>query len=111
MANTESNISISPNPFSPDNDGFEDNTIINYNLTQSTSQIRIKIFDSHGRLVRTLINNQPSGAKGSVIFNGLDDHGNALRMGIYIVFLEALNQNSGVLENLKTVVVVARKLN
>ena len=111
LANTESNISISPNPFSPDNDGFEDNTIISYNLTQSTSQIRIKIFDSHGRLVRTLINNQPSGAKGSVIFNGLDDHGNALRMGIYIVFLEALNQNSGVLENLKTVVVVARKLN
>jgi hypothetical protein len=35
--NTESNISVSPNPFSPDNDGFEDFTIINYNLTQANS--------------------------------------------------------------------------
>jgi len=111
LVNNAANISVSPNPFSPDNDGYEDNTIINYNLTQSTSQIRIKIFDSHGRLVRTLANNQPSGAKGSIIFNGLDDHGNPLRMGIYIVFLEALNQNSGVLESLKAVVVIARKLN
>ncbi len=111
LTNSESKISIAPNPFSPDNDGFEDNTIISYNLTQSTSQVRIRIYDSHGRLVRTLINNQPSGGKGSVIFNGLDDRGNPLRIGIYIVYLEALNQSSGVLESLKKVVVVARKLN
>jgi hypothetical protein len=30
--NEEKNISVNPNPFSPDNDGFEDFTIINYNL-------------------------------------------------------------------------------
>jgi len=111
LTNSESKMSISPNPFSPDNDGFQDNTIISYNLTQSTSQVRIKIYDSQGRLVRTLTNNQPSGGKGSVIFDGLDDHGNSLRIGIYIVYLEALNQSSGVLESLKKVVVVARKLN
>jgi hypothetical protein len=108
--NTESNISVSPNPFSPDNDGFEDFIIINYNLTQATSEVRIKIFDSKGRLVRTLLNNQPSGSSGSVIFNGRDDFGEALRIGIYIIFLEAINEGSGVVENMKTVVVVARKL-
>jgi hypothetical protein len=58
--NKASKISVSPNPFSPDNDGFEDFTTINYNLTQIISQIRIKIFDSRGRLVRTLVNNQTS---------------------------------------------------
>ena len=79
----ESNISVSPNPFSPDNDGFEDFTIINYNLKQATSEVRIKIFDSRGRLVRTLLNNQPSGSSGSVIFDGRDDSGEALRIGIY----------------------------
>ena len=108
--NNEKNITISSNPFSPDNDGFEDFTIINYNLTQATAQVRIKIFDSKGRLVRTLLNNQASGQNGSVIFNGLDDDGKALRIGIYIIFLEALNDNLGVLETLKTVAVVARKL-
>ena len=104
------NISVSPNPFSPDNDGFEDFTIINYTLPQKTSQVRIKIFDNRGRLLRTLLNNQPSGSQGSVVFDGLEDNGTPFRMGIYIVFLEALNETSGVSETLKTVVVVARKL-
>ena len=108
--NKSSNLTVSPNPFSPDNDSFEDFTIINYNLTQAISQVRIKIFDSKGRLVRTLLNNQPSASSGSVIFDGRDDDGNALRIGIYIIFLEALNNSSGVVETMKSVVVVARKL-
>jgi flagellar hook assembly protein FlgD len=108
--NQTASISVNPNPFSPDNDGFEDFTIINYKLTQATSQVRIKIFDSKGRLVRTLENNQASGPSGSVIFDGIGDDGQALRIGIYIIFLEAINEGSGVVETMKTVVVVARKL-
>ena len=108
--NTGEKISVSPNPFSPDNDGYEDFTIINYSLSQNKSQVRVKIFDNRGRLLRTLLNNQPSGSKGSVVFDGLEEDGTPFRMGIYIVFLEALNEVSGVSETLKTVVVVARKL-
>ncbi len=108
--NKEKNISVSPNPFSPDNDGFEDFTIINYNLTQATAQVRVKIFDNKGRLLRTLLNNAPSGQSGSIIFDGLNDDGQVLRIGIYIVFLEAMNDNAGIVETIKTVVVVARKL-
>ncbi len=108
--NQSANISVSPNPFSPDNDGFEDFAVINYNLSQATAQVRIKIFDNKGRLVRTLLNNQASGSSGSVIFDGLDDETHALRMGIYIIFLEALNDNSGIVETIKSTVVVARRL-
>ncbi len=108
--NIASNISVSPNPFSPDDDGYEDFTIINYNLTQATSQVQIKIYDSKGRLVRTLENNMASGSSGSVIFDGIGDDGQALRIGIYIIFLEAINEGQGVVESMKTVVVVARKL-
>lgn len=107
--NISSKISISPNPFSPDNDGYEDFTIIKYKLPQKTAQVKIKIFDSKGRLVRTLRNNSATGTDGSVIFDGLDDNNNTLRMGIYIVLIEALNSNSGVSEKMKTVVVVAKK--
>ena len=107
--NISSKISVSPNPFSPDNDGFEDCTVINYRLTQKLAQIRIRIFDSSGRLVRTLADNKPSGQSGSIIFDGKDDSGRTLRIGIYIIFLEALNENNGVLETLKLPVVIARK--
>ncbi len=108
--NRQSGISVSPNPFSPDNDGYEDYCIINYSLSQPVAQIRIKIFDSRGRLIRTLENNMPSSSHGSVIFDGLEDSGIPLRIGIYIIFLEAINKNTGVVENLKTVVVAARRL-
>jgi len=108
--NIASAISVSPNPFSPDDDGYEDFTIINYQLTQPTSQVQIKIYDSQGRLVRTLTNNMASGSSGSVIFDGIGDDGQALRIGIYIIFLEAINEGYGVVETMKTVVVVARKL-
>ncbi len=107
---SEAKVTISPNPFSPDNDGFEDFTVINYNLTQTVAQLRIKVYDSMGRLLRTLANNQPTGANGSIIFDGLDDDGNPLRIGIYILFIEALNSSSGVIDEMKEVVVVARKL-
>lgn len=104
-----SSLSFSPNPFSPDSDGYEDFTLISYNLTEQTAQIRIKIFDDRGRLVRTLVNNKASASSGSVIFDGYDDNNNPLRIGMYIVFLEALNSNNGTVEVLKDVVVVARK--
>ena len=56
-------------------------------------------------------NSQVSGSSGSVIFDGLGDDGEALRIGIYIIFLQAINEGAGVFENLKTVVVVARNYN
>lgn len=107
---TESKISISPNPFSPDNDAFEDYAIINYNLDESTAQIRLQVFDSKGRKVRTLVNNQLTSSQGSIIFDGLDEDGNPLKIGIYILLIEAINASSGTIETLKDVVVIARKL-
>ncbi len=105
----ESKIFISPNPFSPDNDGFEDFTFISYKLTQPTAQIRVKIYDSKGRLVRILRNNTPTGAEGTITFNGLDENAHPLKMGIYIVLLEAVNPSNTVIETIKAAMVIARK--
>jgi len=107
---SQSKITISPNPFSPDGDGFEDFTIISYQLPMQISQVRVKIFDAKGRLVRTLMNNELSGSSGQVVWDGLDDNKQKLRIGIYIVFIEALDSVGGVVETAKTVVVVAGKL-
>jgi hypothetical protein len=107
---TKAKLEIVPNPFSPDNDGFEDFTHINYNLTQPVSQIRVRIYDSKGRFIRSLVNNRPTGSKGTIIFDGLDRDKNPLRIGIYIILLEAINSNNNIVEVVKEVVVVARKL-
>ncbi len=106
---TETKLNISPNPFSPDNDGFEDFTIISYNLKENIAQIRIRIFDSKGRLVRNLANNIPSGSKGEIIFDGLDENKHPLKIGIYIILFEAVNISKAIIEKIKDVVVVSRK--
>ena len=103
-------MTISPNPFSPDGDGHEDVTIIDYNIPMPIAQLRVKVYDVKGRLVRTLANNLPSGSKGQIIFNGLNDNGERLRIGIYIIYLEALDSRGGTVETIKSPVVVATKL-
>ena len=108
--NIETGLTFEPNPFSPDEDGFEDFSIINYSLPFITAQIRIKIFDDKGRLVRTLVNNEASSSEGAIVFDGLNDSGNPLRIGMYIVFLEAVDTKSGESIAFKDVIVVARKL-
>ncbi|MBA4313624.1 MAG: hypothetical protein C0417_13450 [Chlorobiaceae bacterium] len=107
---SDASISFAPNPFSPDGDGYEDATIINYELPSTTATIRIRIYDSSGRLVRTLAENEPSGALGSIIWDGYNDNRNRVRIGIYIVLLEALDSFGGAVKSVKSVVVVATKL-
>ncbi len=107
---SSASVSISPNPFSPDGDGFEDFCIIRYNLPTSTSLIRMTIFDIKGRLLRTLANAELSGPQGEIVWDGLDDGKQRVRIGPYILFLEAIDSQGGTLATAKAVVVVATKL-
>jgi len=108
--NTSTSMSFSNNPFSPDGDGFEDFTIISYSLKSATAQIRLRVFDDKGRLVRTIADYKPSGSKGKIIFDGLNDKGEPLRVGMYIVLLEAVSESGNILEVQKKVLVIATKL-
>ncbi len=108
--NNVASLSISPNPFSPDGDGWEDFTIIKYKLKANSAQVRVKIFDVKGRGVRTLLNNQLSGSEAQIIFDGKDDSGEKLRVGIYVALLEAIDDRGGTIEQLKATFVVAAKL-
>ncbi len=105
-----SSVSINPNPFSPDNDGFEDFTLIKYNLKSNFAQMRVKVYDIKGRLVRTLTNNQVTGSEGTIIFNGLGEDNQKLRIGIYILLIEAVDDRGGTVDIVKAPIVVAAKL-
>ncbi|MEX1276932.1 MAG: lamin tail domain-containing protein, partial [Bacteroidota bacterium] len=107
---SNASLSFNPNPFSPDGDGFEDFCIIRYNLPLTTSLIRITIFDRRGRNVKTLANSELAGPTGEVIWDGLDTQKQRVRIGPYIVFLEAIDGQGGIVAAAKGVVVVATKL-
>jgi hypothetical protein len=107
---SNSMISIAPNPFSPEGDGFEDYCIIRYNLPMMTSTLNLRIYDVKGRLIRTLANGELAGTHGEIIWDGIDDNKQRARIGVYVVFLEATDQSSGKVVTAKAAVVVAKKL-
>ena len=103
-------ISVSPNPFSPDGDGVEDAATISYVLPTKTSAVNLRIYDIHGRCIRTLLGATLSGSQGSVIWDGRNAAGRVCPMGIYILCIESLSSTAGEVALAKTTIILAKKL-
>ncbi len=107
---TEEELSVSPNPFSPDGDGFEDFTIISYSIKSSTVNIRARVFDRRGYLIRSLANNNATTSIGTLIWDGFNDEEEKIRIGAYILLFEATDQLGKSVMQSKKVIVVAKPL-
>jgi hypothetical protein len=103
-------LTCEPNPFSPDGDGRNDVLFIHFRLPIPTARVNVKIFDVRGRLVCWLLNNQPVGSAGEVIWDGAHGSGVKATIGMYIVYFEALNAASGMVKSAKRTVILAGKL-
>jgi len=97
-------LKLSPNPFSPDGDGFEDEVTFQYTLPL-VAEFTIKIYDIKGRLVKTLMEDEPQ-VSGEITWDGRDDKNRIVRVGIYIVLAEAKGVTNGVK---KMTLVVAKR--
>jgi len=106
---TNAAIDISPKIFSPDNDGHDDVASIQYNVTEPGYVANISVFDSQGRPVRYLVKNGTLGLSGQWNWDGLDEKGNKLSIGIYIVYTEIFNLQ-GKQAHFKNTIVLAGKL-
>ena len=81
-------VSLSPNPFSPNSDGVKDTTTISFTLSgAAASQNKVKIRNSSGTLIRTLDDEiSPSGGQNgsnSVTWDGKDENGAFVSDGSY----------------------------
>jgi hypothetical protein len=101
-------ITVTPETFSPDNDGIDDMLTINYQFPSPGYVANVTIFDASGRPVRYLQKNSLSGIKGYYRWEGLDDKQRKLPQGIYIVYTEIFN-TSGKKKAFKNTVVLARR--
>jgi hypothetical protein len=102
-------LSINPNPFSPDADGFEDFAIFEYHLPFATGYISIDIFDSAGRRIRRLAVQQPVGPQGNFIWDGTDDSGRICRIGIYIVLFRIAGTQGDSWEEIKKTLILMKR--
>jgi hypothetical protein len=101
-------VTVTPEIFSPDNDGNDDFANINYNFPEPGYVTNITIFDASGRPVRYLQRNALSGIKGSYRWDGLGERQQKLSQGIYIVFTEIFN-TAGKKKQFKNTIVLARR--
>lgn len=95
---------------SPDEDGFEDNMLINYKFDEFGYVGNIKIFDNQGRLVKTLLNNQLLATSGILKWDGSTNDKGKARVGIYIFWAEVYRPDGTVVMQ-KEAIVVAGQLN
>ncbi|NQY67831.1 MAG: lamin tail domain-containing protein [Flavobacteriales bacterium] len=100
-------VNLDPVLFTPNNDGFDDVVTINYQFKQEGYVGNIHIFDSQGRRVTQLINNELLGVAGSYTWDGTDDNESVAIEGIYIIYFEAFHI-SGDLQKSKGVCVIRR---
>lgn len=101
-------ISISPDVFSPDGDGYDDACFINYRFDEAGYTMNIYIFNVAGQLIRHLVKGELVGQEGSALWNGLDNNGNKAPVGIYVVVTEVFNFN-GTVKQFKNAAVVGTR--
>lgn len=87
----ESQISLSSEVFSPDNDGYDDQLVITYSLDVAGYSGTIAVYSTNGRLVQTLVNNRSLGSVGNIVWDGFDAQNRLCPAGIYIVYVELFN--------------------
>ncbi|MBK6766910.1 MAG: lamin tail domain-containing protein [bacterium] len=102
----ELKMSVSPSPFTPNNDGRNDVAEISYTLEVPAGSIDILVYDVRGRQVRRLAGGQSGQAEGTVLWDGRSDDGTLVPTGRYILVLEAGNDHGVTRE--RTTVILAR---
>ncbi len=101
-------FTIVPEIFSPDLDGYQDITTFYYQLDNGGYIASIRIYDQAGRLEKDVVNNQSLATSGSFTWDGTDNDGAKVNVGIHIVYFELINLNGEILSFKKPVVVATK---
>ncbi len=87
-------LTVSPNPFSPNGDGFEERTLIAYELPFYEARINLFLYTRTGVRKRCFLQQEDSGKSGHLLWDGRDSDGKMMPIGLYIIFLEAVDKAS-----------------
>jgi hypothetical protein len=104
---TDGSIVVEPEIFVPVF-GQPDFTQIRYSLEQGGYVANVKIFDSQGREIRQLANNEILGTEGFFRWDGDMQNGTRARIGAYMVWVEIFDEKGSVRTFKKRVVVAGR---
>ena len=101
-------VTIEPEVFSPDNDGKNDVVNVVFHFDTPGYLANVKVYDSRGRIVRTLIENQLLGNDGVFSWDGVNNDKEKSRTGIYVFYIQVFNLNGDEKEFKKTCVLATK---
>lgn len=101
---------IEEKTFSPDNDGYQDNLVIGYRFDLPGYIGSLNIYDSRGRKIKQLINNELLAASGSFVWDGSTEWNTIAHPGVYVIHFQCFAPE-GKKINIKKTCVLAGKLN
>jgi hypothetical protein len=102
-------LALSPEIFSPDNDGNNDILNIVYSFGTPGYMANITVFDATGRLVRNLVNNELCAVSGVFSWDGFTNDRRKAGIGYYIIYTEIFDLKGNV-RHYKNTTVLGGKL-
>jgi hypothetical protein len=102
-------ITVDPEIFSPDNDGYNDVVTFSIQLEEAGFVGNLNIYNSEGRPIRYLMQNMLLGNEARISWDGISDDGTKAPIGIYVILFEAFNTDGKVVAG-KTSCVLAHPL-
>ena len=105
ISSSKPSLQITPNPFNPQISP----THIKYRAPTDTT-VTIKIFDSAGKQVKTLLEKREAGGQQVISWDGKDDSGKRVPVGLYICQIIAAGGKQKTANTATATVVVAEKL-
>jgi hypothetical protein len=101
---------VQPELFTPDNDGQQDFTTLNYQLDQPGYLGTVTVYDALGQLTRRLLRNESLPTTGFVQWDGTDERGRKAAVGYYILLIELFRPSGGERREYKKTVVIGARL-
>jgi hypothetical protein len=102
-------FSLSPEIFTPDLDGVDDQLIISYTFDKPGQKGTFIVYDADGQQVRQLINNQTLNVSGEIAWDGITDQHTQASPGIYIIWARVFDPDGNVREYKESCVLGTRR--
>lgn len=96
-------VQIQPMTFSPDGDGRDDLCQILYHLEEAGGTANVYVFSAEGRMIRHLVKGELVGREGAFVWNGLDEKGQHVPLGLYVVVTEVYDRGVRKFKNVVSV--------
>lgn len=110
LAVSDGTFSANDPIFSPDNDGYQDVMLFNYELVEGGQIANLTIYDDKGRKAKTITTSELLGTSGSFSWNGYRDDGLKAPIGVYIAVFETFTLDGAAQIAKKVVFTLAGKL-